>query len=161
MSTSLIPSAPTAPSKSPAPPVPAVTQRVFDDWSSHQNWGLANLPFRYPWVFYLDADERAQPGARRRRPRKRCNVAGDRVAFRVRRRDFWGERWLKHVVASSFYLRLFRPQKMRYERLVNPLSLPDGPVGELTGYLDHYPFSKGVTTGSTATTPTVRSKPAS
>ncbi|WP_237717178.1 hypothetical protein [Cupriavidus basilensis] len=34
---------------------------------------------------------------------------------------------------------------MRYERLVNPVSIPDGPAGELTGYLDHYPFSKGVT----------------
>ena len=34
---------------------------------------------------------------------------------------------------------------MRYERLVNPVSIPDGPVGELAGYLDHYPFSKGIT----------------
>jgi hypothetical protein len=34
---------------------------------------------------------------------------------------------------------------MRYERLVNPVSIPHGPVGELAGYLDHYPFSKGMT----------------
>jgi hypothetical protein len=33
---------------------------------------------------------------------------------------------------------------MRYERLVNPVSIPDGPVGDLTGFLDHYPFSKGM-----------------
>ncbi len=69
---------------------------------------------------------------------------GDNVAFRIRRRDFWGERWLKHVQASSYYLRLFRPEKMRYERLVNPVSIPDGPVANLTGFLDHYPFSKGM-----------------
>ena len=69
----------------------------------------------------------------------------DKVAFRIRRRDFWGKRWLKHVVASSYYLRLFRPEKMHYERLVNPVSIPDGPVGELVGCLDHYPFSKGMT----------------
>lgn len=33
---------------------------------------------------------------------------------------------------------------MRYERLVNPISIADGPVGDLEGYLDHYPFSKGM-----------------
>jgi hypothetical protein len=28
--------------------------------------------------------------------------------------------------------------------MVNPVSVVDGPVGELYGYLDHYPFSKGM-----------------
>jgi DNA-binding transcriptional regulator YhcF (GntR family) len=66
------------------------------------------------------------------------------VAFRVQRRDFYEGTWLKHVQASAFYLRLFRPEKMSYERLVNPVSIPDGPVGQVAGYLDHFPFSKGV-----------------
>jgi glycosyltransferase involved in cell wall biosynthesis len=121
-----------------------VTQRHFDNWSSHQNWGLANIPFRHPWTLYIDADERVTPELAASM-RQAVENAGDKITFRLRRRDFWGERWLKHVVASSYYLRLFRPEKMRYERLVNPLSIPDGPVGELTGYLDHYPFSKGMT----------------
>src|ERR1035438_1092513 len=38
-----------------------ITQRKFDNWSAHQNWALANLPFRHTWVFYLDADERVSP----------------------------------------------------------------------------------------------------
>ena len=33
---------------------------------------------------------------------------------------------------------------MRYERVVNPVSIADGPVGEVAGYLDHHPFSKGI-----------------
>jgi hypothetical protein len=33
---------------------------------------------------------------------------------------------------------------MRYERLVNPVSLADGPVGSVEGFLDHFPFSKGI-----------------
>jgi hypothetical protein len=33
---------------------------------------------------------------------------------------------------------------MRYERLVNPVSIADGPIGSVSGYLDHYPFSKGI-----------------
>jgi hypothetical protein len=66
-------------------------------------------------------------------------------AFRVRRRDFYAEgTWLKHAQISPFYIRLFRPSRIRYERLVNPVSIVDGGVGEIDGYLDHYPFSKGV-----------------
>ena len=38
-----------------------ITQRKFDNWSAHQNWGLANIPFKYPWVLYNDADERVSP----------------------------------------------------------------------------------------------------
>jgi glycosyltransferase involved in cell wall biosynthesis len=120
-----------------------VTQRQFDNWSAHQNWGLANIPFRHPWVFYLDADERVTPELAAS-IRHAVEDPGDAVAFRIRRRDFWGQRWLKHVQASFYYLRLFRPEKMRYERLVNPVSIADGPVAELSGFLDHYPFSKGM-----------------
>ena len=120
-----------------------VTQRAFDNWAAHQNWALANLRFRNPWVFYIDADERVTPALREsmlaavRRP-------GEMVAFRVERRDFLMGTWLRHVQVSAFYMRLFRPEKMRYERLVNPVSLPDGPVGTVSGYLDHFPFSKGI-----------------
>ncbi len=111
--------------------------------AEHKNWALANIPFKYEWVLHLDADERVTPQLAAS-IRRAAEDPGDKVAFRIRRRDFWGERWLKHVQASSYYLRLFRPEKMRYERLVNPVSIPDGPVGELDGFLDHYPFSKGM-----------------
>jgi len=120
-----------------------ITQRKFDNWSAHQNWGLANIPFKYPWVLYIDADERASDEL------KNVLLAfnstkTDAVAYEVQRRDFaWNGRWLKHAQISPFYLRFFRPDKMRYERLVNPVSLPNGPVGRIRGYLDHYPFSKG------------------
>ncbi len=122
----------------------SIVQRQFDNWSSHQNWALANIPFRHPWVLYIDADERVTPELAISL-RKAIENPGDNVAFRIRRRDFLEDRWLKHVQTTPYYLRLFRPEKMRYERLVNPISIPDGPVGELTGYLDHYPFSKGMT----------------
>lgn len=111
--------------------------------AEHKNWALANIRFKYQWVLHLDADERVTPELART-AREAVANPGDRVAFRVRRRDFWRERWLKHVQTSPYYLRLFRRDKMRYERLVNPVSIPDGPVGEVDGFLDHYPFSKGM-----------------
>ncbi|HEY0785770.1 MAG TPA: glycosyltransferase family 2 protein [Acidobacteriaceae bacterium] len=121
-----------------------VTRRVFDNWAAHQNWALEHLPFRHAWVFYLDADERMTPGLVEA-VKAAAGEPGEAVAFRVRRRDFFLGTWLKHVQMNPFYLRLFRPEKMRYERLVNPVSLPDGPSGSLAGYLDHFPFSKGMT----------------
>jgi glycosyltransferase involved in cell wall biosynthesis len=121
-----------------------ITQRKFDNWSAHQNWGLANLPFKYPWVLYVDADERISPKLRDAAIAAVLD-AGEISAFRLQRRDFFVDgTWLKHAQISPYYLRLFRPTKIRYERLVNPVSIVDGPVAEIGGYLDHFPFSKGV-----------------
>jgi glycosyltransferase involved in cell wall biosynthesis len=121
-----------------------VTQRKFDNWSSHQNWGLANIPFKHPWVLYIDADERVSEGLKQA-VLQAAKSDTPESAFRLRRRDFFYDgTWLKHAQISPFYLRLFRPQKMRYERLVNPVSIVDGQIGEIEGFLDHYPFSKGV-----------------
>jgi glycosyltransferase involved in cell wall biosynthesis len=120
-----------------------ITQRKFDNWSAHQNWGLANIVFKYPWVLYIDADERVSNSLREEILKAKLNESKD-VAYEIQRRDFaWNGRWLKHAQMSPFYLRLFRPEKMRYERLVNPLSIPNGTVGSISGFLDHYPFSKG------------------
>lgn len=120
-----------------------VTRRVFDNWSSHQNWGLQNIKFKYPWVFYIDADERMTPELIVA-VKSIVKQPDENVAYRLQRRDFFMGCWLKHVQASPFYMRLFRPEKMRYERLVNPISIADGSVGQIGGYLDHFPFSKGV-----------------
>jgi hypothetical protein len=111
--------------------------------AEHKNWALANIPFKYNWVLQLDADERVGHELAKSAC-KAVQSPGDSVAFRVRRRDFWGEQWLKHAVATSYYIRLFRREKLSYARLVNSISIPDGPVAELDGYLDHYPFSKGM-----------------
>ncbi len=120
-----------------------VTERPFDNWAAHQNWGLAHIPFKYPWVFYLDADEVVTPQLRDA-ILATVSTPTQNVAFRIQRRDFFEGTWLRHVQASPFYMRLFRPEKMRYERLVNPISIPAGPVGQLPGFLDHFPFSKGI-----------------
>lgn len=122
-----------------------ITQRVFDNWSAHQNWGLANINFKYPWVLYIDADERVSESLYNAVKALRLEADSQIVAYELRRRDFaWNGKWLKYAQMSPFYLRLFRPDKMRYERLVNPVSIPDGTIDKVDGFLDHYPFSKGV-----------------
>lgn len=119
-----------------------ITQRVFDNWSSHQNWGIANIKFKHRWVLYIDADERVSQSLKT----SLMKLIPDPgvAAYEVKRRDYaWNGTWLKHSQISPYYLRLFQPSKMRYERLVNPVSLPNGPTSRIEGYLDHYPFSKG------------------
>ncbi|MCT0230736.1 glycosyltransferase family 2 protein [Synechococcus sp. CS-1324] len=123
-------------------------ERPFDNWSSHQNWGLRNIAFKHPWVFYIDADERL--------PFAAADEFGfiasiplhpdlmNPVAYRICRRDFFHGRHLKHVQSSPWYIRLFRPEYVHYERLVNPLTVVDGLIGDLQHPLDHYPFSKGL-----------------
>lgn len=121
-----------------------ITHRKFDNWSAHQNWGLKNIKFKYPWVLYIDADERVSDSLLA--SLKQLDLAESvHAAYEIQRRDFaWDGTWLKNAQISPYYLRLFRPEKMHYERLVNPVSLPDGSVGRMPGYLDHYPFSKGI-----------------
>ncbi len=121
-----------------------VVERDFDNWASHQNWGLRNITFRHPWVFYIDADERLTLEAARELQAIIAQPDHEAVAYRIRRRDFFQGRHLIHVQASPWYIRFFRPEFVHYERLVNPITVVDGPVADLTHPLDHYPFSKGL-----------------
>ena len=117
--------------------------RKFDSFSQQQNWALENISFKHPWVFYFDADERVTKELANSM-QAAVQAPGGNVAFRVQRRDFFRNTWLKHVQLTAYYDRLFRREKMRYERLGHCVSKPDGPVGSVNGFLDHYPFSKGI-----------------
>jgi glycosyltransferase involved in cell wall biosynthesis len=127
-----------------------VTQRVNGnrqmfggDEGEYRTWGLRNIPFKNPWVFVLDADERMTPELITSVQTAVASSAG-LAAFDVQRRDFFMNTWLRHVQASPFFIRLLRPEKARYERLINCVTVVDGEVGRLGGYLDHFPFSKGL-----------------
>lgn len=121
----------------------AVSQRKFDGYASHRNAALKELFFKYPWVLILDADERVSSA---------CAISlkaavsdpGEMVAFQMRRRDFLWDTWLKHAQISPFYIRLVRPDRVHYEREINEVLIPDGPVGMVDEPFDHYPFSKGI-----------------
>lgn len=122
----------------------AVSQAFFGgNESEYRNWGLRNIPFKYEWIIQLDADERitAQLASEIEQV---LTSSPPYVAYRIQRRDFFMGTWLKHVQTTPYYIRLFRPEKIHYDRLVNPVTIVDGPIGQLSGYLDHYPFSKGI-----------------
>jgi glycosyltransferase involved in cell wall biosynthesis len=120
-----------------------VWYRAFDSFAEQQNWALEKISFQYQWVFYIDADERVTPELAQAMMNA-VQSPGESVAFRIRRRDFFMGTWLKHVQATPYYLRLFRRNKMHYERIGHPVSVPAGSVTPIDGYLDHFPFSKGI-----------------
>jgi glycosyltransferase involved in cell wall biosynthesis len=121
-----------------------VYQRKFDNWAAHQNWAVSNLPFKHPWVLYLDADERCPDDLREEVCRLATPEAAE-SAFRVRRKDYFMGRWLRHAqLYPSWFTRLFRPLAISYDRLVNPVATVNGITGTIDSHITHYPFSHGI-----------------
>ncbi|MGD0443642.1 MAG: glycosyltransferase family 2 protein [Edaphobacter sp.] len=121
-----------------------VHTRAFDDYATHRNAALTTIQFKHPWVFLPDADERPTPELSREMQQLVLAASQDTAAFRVRRRDFLFDTWLKHAQISPFYIRLVRPERARYTRAINEVLEVDGLIADLSYPLDHYPFSKGI-----------------
>jgi glycosyltransferase involved in cell wall biosynthesis len=117
--------------------------RAFDDYATHRNAAF-QVPFKHPWVFLLDADERPTAELSAEMQRVVAEAPASTAGFRLRRRDFLFGRWLKHAQISPYYIRLVRPERAKYTRAINEVLEVDGPVAELLHPLDHFPFSKGI-----------------
>ena len=122
-----------------------VSQRPFDDYAGQRNAALHGLRFKHSWVLILDADERVPAALHREMVEFLRSHRSEAVAAcRIRRRDFLNGTWLKHSQISPFYIRLVRPQCVRYEREVNEILRVDGAICDLSEPFDHFPFSKGI-----------------
>ena len=121
-----------------------VVQRQFDNERDHRTASL-QVGFKYPWVYNPDADEIAPPDLRDEMLRTVADASLKEVAYRVRFKNMFMGRWLKH---SSLYptwvARLFRPDKVRFERSINLRYVFDGPEGRLSSHFEHYSFNKGL-----------------
>jgi len=122
-----------------------IVERPFDNWASHQNWAMDNIEFRNPWVFYLDADERMTPELREEILGIARDPARPEVAYYCGRKNFFLGKWIRHAMPPSLIMRFFKPKRIRFERLVNPVPVIDGPHGYLRNHFEHYHFSKGIT----------------
>lgn len=96
---------------------------------------------RNDWIVVVDADERATPALRDEIARV-VDGAGRDVAYRVRRRNFFLGREIRHGGwERDRPVRLFR-SRMRYdERPVHERVMVDGTVGELREPMLHYPYA--------------------
>lgn len=123
-----------------------VVQRPFDTWSKHSNWALDNIDFKHPWVYYSDADEMVTPELRDEILAQVSAPDQPHAAFRLRYRNMFRGSWLRHGgIYPVWILRLFRPDKVRYEdREVNAHPVVDGSTGELREHFIHRSFNKGL-----------------
>jgi glycosyltransferase involved in cell wall biosynthesis len=122
-----------------------VIVRPFDNWSSHLNWAGAEIEFKHPWLYYSDADE-VMPEELRR---ELMSIAGDasnaHQAYRLRYKNFFMGRWIKHCgIYPVWVLRFYRPEAVRWERLVNPTAVISGSESRLQSHFHHFSFRKGM-----------------
>lgn len=115
-----------------------VTEKPFSGYASQRNAGLT-LPFKNEWLLILDADERI-PTPLAHEIQQWVQTAPEGVnAARIRRRDIWWGRWLKHAQISPYYVRLVRRGRVHYEREINEVLVVDGEIGQLSCMFDHFP----------------------
>lgn len=114
-----------------------VMQRRFTDFAQVRNLALDAI--QEPWVFFVDADERATP-----------ELAEEiRAVTTERPEDGW---WVprhnylfgKLTLGAGWYpdyqMRLLRRGKARYERAVHEVVVLDGKAGHLRNPLIHYNY---------------------
>ena len=121
-----------------------VVQRKFDNWSAHQNWAVQNIEFKNDWVFYLDADERMTPELWAEVLESVEEQSREVSAFFCSRTNYFMGKPIPRVYPPVDIVRLFKPTKVRFERLVNPITIVDGKIGRLKNRFVHYNFSKGL-----------------
>jgi len=120
-----------------------VIQRRFDNEREHREASL-RIRFKYEWVFNPDADEITTPELRDELLQLMAEPQRAEVAYGVRRKELFLGRWIRHSsLYPTWFPRLFRPQQIHFERLINLTYVANGPEGRLQNHLLHYSFNKG------------------
>lgn len=121
-----------------------VFQRQYDGRANNQNWAVENIEFKHPWVWHTDADEVTPPELAGEIGKVTSDASRSEVVYYVRPKNMLFGKWLRHGGQSNVWIaRLWRPDKIRWERTANPIARIDGPVGYLENHFVHHLFSKG------------------
>ena len=122
-----------------------VVERPFDDFATQRNYALDKIPFRYAWVFHLDADERFTESLRRE-----CEtvIAEDRQSgFLVPSKLMFMDKWLRWSGMYPVYqMRLMKLGEIRFIQAGHGQREADAKrgIGKLREPYLHYNFSKGL-----------------
>jgi glycosyltransferase involved in cell wall biosynthesis len=122
-----------------------VFQRVFDTFAGQRNWAIDNVPFKYPWVLHLDADECLTP-ALDREIRKVAD-RDEKSAYLLANKLMFMGRWIKRASMYPYYqARLLRIGESRFVQTGHGQTVGSTSrgVGTLREPYLHYNFSKGI-----------------
>lgn len=93
------------------------TQNIFQieeaHWASIRNWAMRDLPLKYQWVLFLDADERITE-ALKTEIHELLETSPTENGFYIRRRFIFMNKWLKHGGLYPEVLRFFRYKFAEY-----------------------------------------------
>jgi glycosyltransferase involved in cell wall biosynthesis len=122
-----------------------VVTRAFDTEYRQRNFGLHDMTYRHPWLYICDADERV-PADLAAELRSLATSDAPHVAYRLRYRNMFGGRWIRHATSYPVWIiRFVRPGKVTYEqRQTNVHPIVDGSVGEIAAHFDHFSFNSGI-----------------
>lgn len=122
-----------------------VVRRSAGQEREQRTYSLRKIAFKHPWVYNPDADEVTPTDLRDEILRVVSDDRRPEVGYRVRFKNMFMGKWIRH---SSLYptwvMRLFRPERIRFERSTNLTYVADGPVGYLKCHFLHYSFRKGL-----------------
>lgn len=112
--------------------------RKFDNWAAHQNWALENIPFENEWLLNVDADEVVTDELAEEIINVTADAPDEVTTYWLRRRFIFLGKWLRYsALYKTWILRLFRHEKVRFQRLVNPVPVFEGGRGYLENDLIH------------------------
>jgi len=122
-----------------------VVSRPFDNELNQRTFSIREIPFKHKWVYNPDADEVTTPELRDEMLAAAADPTRSEVAYRCRFKVMFMGRWIRY---SSLYptwvVRIFRPERMRFERRTNLRYIADGPEGRLRGHFIHNTFGRGM-----------------
>ena len=114
--------------------------------SEHFHWMLDNIRYKHEWILLIDADERLNDELLAEiKEIAQTSSDEDPVAYYCKRKNILFGKWLRHSMPPTPVMRLFRKDKIRFERTINTTPIVDGKHGYLKSLLTHYNFSKGIT----------------
>jgi glycosyltransferase involved in cell wall biosynthesis len=122
-----------------------VLERPFDNYAAQRNAALSEVPYKHPWVLFVDADERITKELAAEIELSVKTADSETAIFRMRRKDFFLGRWLRRSSGyPTWFGRLVKIGRVRVARAVNEEYVTDGKIGQLGGHLHHYPFNRGI-----------------
>jgi len=122
-----------------------VLQRSFENESLQLNWAGHDIQYKYPWVYFSDADEVVPEELKDELFSIAESGNPSHVAYRLRYKNYFLGKWIKHCgIYPVWVLRFYRPEKVRWERIVNCTPVVDGSIGRIQGHFHHYSFRKGL-----------------
>ena len=116
-----------------------IVQHEFAYPAQQKNWALDNLPFKYEWLFVIDADERVPEDLREEITNVVHADGHGKNGFWMRYRLMFYGKWIRHCGwYPTWILRLVRRGKARWEdRPVDEHAVVTGDVGRLEHDIVH------------------------